>query len=428
MNTEGQTHTRQGTRFFYGWVIVGVMAVVAAITPSLATLNFGLFIKPMGNELGIGRSIFGWAMTARQVGSAIASPIVGRLVDRFGSRIMLATGSIVVGAAIFGLGFIQHSWQLVLLFAAMGLIGIGGPGALVTSVPIFKWFIHNRGKAVSFTSLGTPVGAVIFIPLTQILIASRGWREAWIILAIISVGMIVPLSLTLIRRQPEDMNLLPDGAKAPRKSVLNPTSPAKSREEVSWTVQETIRTSVFWRLVAVFSFMFLTMGSVGIHRIPFFMDRGLDPSLVSYATAFDAVAAGVSIFISGLLVRRFPAKFLGGISFLMLAVATVLTIYTYTFPIMFLSMSLFGFGIGGMIFTSRFLWAEYYGRQHLGSILGLATTICLLVGGIGAPLAGYVHDTTGYYNTIWWVSAGLMLTCGIALVTAPIPRKPTIKT
>ncbi len=91
-------------------------------------------------------------------------------------------------------------------------------------------------------------------------------------------------------------------------------------------------------------------------------------------------------------------------------------------------MSLFGFGIGGMIFTSRFLWAEYYGRQHLGSILGLATTICLLVGGIGAPLAGYVHDTTGYYNTIWWVSVGLMLTCGIALVTAPIPKKPTIKT
>jgi MFS family permease len=140
------------------------MAVVAAITPSLATLNFGLFIKPMGNELGIGRSIFGWAMTARHVGSAVASPIVGRLVDRFGSRIMLAIASIVVGAAIFGLGFIQHSWQLVLLFAAMGFIGIGGPGALVTSVPIFKWFIRNRGKAVSFTSLGTPVGAVIFTP------------------------------------------------------------------------------------------------------------------------------------------------------------------------------------------------------------------------------------------------------------------------
>ena len=79
MNTEGRTHTRQGARFFYGWVIVGVMAVVAAITPSLATLNFGLFIKPMGNELGIGRSIFGWAMTARQVGSAIASPIVGQI-------------------------------------------------------------------------------------------------------------------------------------------------------------------------------------------------------------------------------------------------------------------------------------------------------------------------------------------------------------
>ena len=74
---------------FYGWVIVGVMAATGAVSMAMGALNFGLFIKPMGDELGIGRSTFGWAQTARQVASAVTSPSVGWLLDRSGSRVML---------------------------------------------------------------------------------------------------------------------------------------------------------------------------------------------------------------------------------------------------------------------------------------------------------------------------------------------------
>ena len=202
-------------RFFYGWVIVGVMAASGAGSMAMGTLNFGLFIKPMGDALGIGRSSFGWAQTARRGAGALSSPVIGPLLDSHGSRVILPVAALMSGLALMGLAYINHAWQLVLLFTVMGLVGMSGPGALATSVPVLKWFLSNRGRALAFMSLGIPIGAMVFVPLTQYLIDTVGWEMAWIILAIIGMGIIVPLTAVFVRRQPEDEGLLPDGGIEP---------------------------------------------------------------------------------------------------------------------------------------------------------------------------------------------------------------------
>jgi MFS family permease len=421
-NQETAPSNKHNQKLFYGWIIVATMAVVGAVVPAMAMLNFGLFIKVMGEDLGIGRSMFGWAMTARQITGAVTGPVVGRLLDRFGSRIMLAIAVFVSAAGMIGLSRISNSWHLLVMFGIIGLMGLGGPGgSMITSVPIFKWFVQNRGKAIAYTALGSPIGALLFIPLTQILITSRGWREAWVILAILGAVIILPLSLIFIRRQPEDMGLLPDGLSDVQTESLN-SSPSRVKE-VNWTAEEAVHTGTLWKLVIAFSLMNLATGSVGLHRIPAFMDRGLDPQMVSYATAFDALMAGISTFISGMVVRRFSAKYVCLIGFSCLGIATLLTIHAYSFPVMFLSVVFFGFGIGGMMFSNNFLWAEYYGRQNLGSILGIAAPVTVIIGGIGAPLAGYVYDAVGDYGPIWWVSVGLIVLSVIILFTVRAPRK-----
>lgn len=196
-------------RFFYGWMIVGVMAASSAGSMAMATLNFGLFIKPMGDDLGIGRAAFGWAQTARRGAGALSSPVTGPLLDRFGSRLILPVAALTTGLALIGLAHIGHAWQLILLFVIMGLVGMSGPGALATSVPVLKWFVVNRGRALAYMSLGVPIGAMVFVPLTQYLIDAVGWEMAWIILAIIGMGVIVPLTAIFVRRQPEDMGAAP---------------------------------------------------------------------------------------------------------------------------------------------------------------------------------------------------------------------------
>ena len=406
-------------RFFYGWMIVFVMGASGAVSMAMGSLNFGLFIKPMGDDLGIGRAAFGWAQTARQGAGALSSPIIGPLLDRFGSRVMLPVAALTTGLAMLGLAKVQQAWHLVGLFSLIGFVGMSGPGALITSVPVLKWFVRDRGRAIAFTSLGIPVGAVLFVPLTQILIDAVGWRMAWVILAIVGVTVIVPLAAVFIRRQPEDMGLAPDGG-ADRQ--VGASSSDRSLSEESWTVHDAVRTSTLWRLVIVFSAVQLASGTVALHRIAAFMDRGLDPTLISFATAFDAVCAGVSTFAFGMLVRRVPVRFLGGLGFMMLASASVMTVWAYNLPIMFISMAVFGLGIGGMMFLQNFIWADYFGREHVGSIRGIVNPINLVVGGLGAPAAGYVRDITGSYDPAWWAGVVLMTFAALLTVLTPPPR------
>ena len=410
-------------RIYYGWVIVAVMATSRAVTMGMGSLNFGLFIKPMGDHLGIGRASFGWAQTARQTASSATSPVVGWLIDRYGVRVMLPVAVSLTGLSMIGVAHISHTWQLIALFAVMGLVGLSGPGALVTSVPTLKWFVVNRGKAIAFMSLGVPIGAMIFVPLTQYIIDTAGWEMAWIVLGITGMVVVVPLTGIFVRRQPEDMGLLPDGDIEPDSAESDSCESERAQIEVSWTVSEAVRTATLWKLVVVFSAVSLATSTVSLHRIASFMDKGLDPTLISFATAFDAVCAGVSTFTFGMLVAYIPARILGATGFMMLAVASVLTIYANNITIVFISMAVFGLGIGGMMFLQNFIWADYFGRESVGSIRGLVNPINLFVGGLGAPVAGYVRDFTGTYDPAWWVGVGLMVFAAVLTLATPAPTK-----
>ena len=414
-------------RLFYGWVIVFVMATAGAVSMAMGSLNFGLFIVPMGNSLGIGRSWFGWAQTARQFSSSVTSPAVGWLLDRYGSRVMLPVAALVTGLAMIALAFMTDAWHLVALYAAMGLVGMSGPGALVTSVPVLKWFVRERGRAIAYMGLGIPIGAIVFVPLTQIFIDAWGWETAWIALACIGIGVIVPLAAIFVRRQPEDMGLLPDGDAAPPANGNAGGAPAASAAalEYSWTVAQALRSPTFWSLVAVFSMVSLAVGTVAVHRIADFTDRGFDTTLISWATAFDAVCAGAATFAFGRLVSRVAARFLGAVGFGLLAIASVMTIYAQSDATMFGSMAIFGLGIGGMMFLQNFIWADYFGREYVGSIRGISMPINLIVGGIGAPIAGYAHEWTGTYTTMWWIGVGLMAASALLLLVTAAPKSPS---
>jgi sugar phosphate permease len=408
-------------RFFYGWVIVAVLSLASMIGMAMSGLSFGLFIKPMGDDLGIGRAVFGWAQTARQVTSALSSPHMGQLIDRFGVRVLLPAAIAVSALALLGLSAVTESWQLVALFGAMGVAGLAGGASLLTSVPIAKWFVRSRGRAMAIATLGNPIGGVIFVPLTQVLIDGSGWRSAWVILALVGAGVMIPLALIFLRRNPEDMGLLPDGVSEVRSGQRRAASVVTHGAEASWTRHEAVRSPTFWRLVFVFAVVLLGQSTVGVHRIPSFMDRGIDPTLVAYATALDAGAAGVSLFALGFVVDRIQIHYLGALSFIAVAIAILLTLRADAAPMMFASTATFGLGIGGSLLLQNYIWAAYYGRSNLGAIRGVVQPITLAFAGIGPPLAGYVRDVTGSYDLVWWGGLGLVLIGALVLATSPRP-------
>tara|TARA_B110000263_G_C15308872_1_gene511933 strand:- start:2992 stop:4173 length:1182 start_codon:yes stop_codon:yes gene_type:complete len=391
------------------------MALTSSMTMALGTLNFGLFIKPMGDELNIGRSYFGWASTARQLTAGLSSPIMGSWIDKYGSRILLPIATLITGLGLILLGFNSSGILMIVIFGLIGITSLGGPGSLITTVPISKWFIEKRGKALAITSLGVPIGAMIFVPLTQFFIDTTGWRNTWMIFGLLAIIIIIPPSLYFLRREPEDIGLIPDGVQ-----IINDDFKDK---EVSWEFKEAVRTNVFWRITICLTVMSIAIGTIAIHRIPAFMDRGLEPQLIALATAFDAVCAGISTFIIGNLVKKISVRILGTIAFLLLAIASLITIYANSFLVIFISMAVFGLGIGGLMFIHSFIWADYFGRKNLGIIRGKVTPFILIIGGIGAPISGYVRDYTGSYITVWFFGTGLMFFTAILFFTCKKPKK-----
>ena len=399
--------------------MVCVFGLTNAIATSLGAVNLGLFINPMGHDIGMSRSMFGWAQTSRQTAGAVASPIIGRLLDRFGARIMLPLAIVSASIAVILVSFATHAWQVLAIFALMGLMGLGGGAQLLTSVPIAKWFIRRRGRAMAFATLGTTVGVAIFSPWTGFLITEVGWREAWRIIGVTAIVIVVPVAWIFIKRQPEDMGLQPDG-----ESVVRAASDVISKpyvQEVSWTMKEAVKTPIFWRLTATFSIISLGQFTVGLHRIPSFVDKGIDPKIVSYALSADAITASVSMVIMGFLYERVPARIMGAIGISITALAVFFTMIANSVPGMFLATMTFGLGAGSNLLMQNNVWADYYGRRHIGAIRGTVMPFILFFSGIGAPIAGYVFDATGSYNPMWRISIALMLLGAFLLVITPKP-------
>ena len=424
------------SRLYYGWVIVAGLMAVGAVSTGMGGVNLGLFIKPMRDELGIGTSIFGIGQTARLFGFALSGWIIGRIIDRRGARLPLAIAGLMAGGAMIALSQVTAGWQIVAVFFVVGATGLqGGGGSLFMSVPLSNWFIRKRGTAMSVAFIGMPVGIFIFAPLSQLLIDEIGWRDTWLVLGGGGAVVTVLVALLIIRRRPQDMGLRPDGDGAPAFSGL--TSGGASRpvfeEEVSWTRAEATRSSIlhpstFWRLTMIDGLRMLAMSSVGIFRVPYFIDdKGFDASIVAWSLSAEAVFAVLVSLPTGWAVDRYQPRYVAAVSTLLMIAGFVLTMTASSIVMVFVATSVFGLGVASFIICQNAVWPAYFGHAHIGSIRGFATPLMLVFSAIGAPLTGIIRDTTGSYQPAWIAgTVGLVIALLLLLVT-PKPVKQAVE-
>ena len=406
---------------FYGWVIVATLFVVNFATHATGALNLGLFIVPMGDELDISRGLFGWLTTSRSLAGGVAGIVIGRLVDRFGPRVLLPISSLITGLCVIGVAFAGNVVHLFVLFSVMGLSGLNNQGGgLLTSVPVAKWFVRKRGTAMALTSVGLGVGGATIVPLTQVLIHQVGWRDAWLYLGILSMALIIPITSIFLRRSPEDMGLRPDGDPLPPQTTGG-TGPVREPEAI-WSTGEALRTRAFWLLMASLALGGFAAGG-SVHRIPYWVGEGFDPGLVSLSISAHAASASMMMLVAGFLLDRFPARFVAGSGFAGFAGAVTLMLMASSTTDMFVSAVLWGLSAGINIVTQPYLWANYFGRTFLGSIRGITLPTILLANAFGAPVVGYVFDFTGGYESAWVGLIVIYLVAFAIMISAVPPEK-----
>jgi len=408
--------------FFYGWVIVAVMWLVNFSTMATGNLSFGLFVIPMGGALGMTRSQFGWAVTTRRLAAGLSAYIVGRLLDRYGPRVLIPVSGVIIGVALIGVSRVNSPWQVIALFGLLGLTGLAAPQNIMTSVPVAKWFQRKRGLALALATSGLGIGGIFFLPITQALLGSVGWRTTWVVMAVVFMALSVPLSAIFLRRQPEDMGLQMDGG--PLAPVTGgpigqpaPTPP----EERSWTVREAFRTHTMWQLLLAFGLAGVAQGGASVHRIPYWIERGFDAQTVAYSFAADAGGAATMALFAGWLADKVPIRVIAGGSYVGLAGAIGLMLVGRNEFYLFGSTITFGLSVGAGMIVQSYIFASYFGRTFLGSIRGIVMPFMLISAGIGAPLVGYIRDSTGSYVSSWWLILGIYLLAGLIISSAKRP-------
>ncbi len=414
---------RPQPRFYYGWVIVGALFSVNVALHASANFTFGVFLKPMSEDLEVSRGAISFLQTARMLSGGLTALFIGRLLDRHGARLMLPIAAVIIGVAMISLRWAGDFWAIVLLFMVIGGAGLAGPGALMTSVPLAKWFIRKRGRATAIAAAGLGIGGVAFAPIHQSLIDSFGWRAAWTISGVILIAIIVPAGLLFVRRSPEDHGLLPDGERPFEPSEETPTEPVAAREE-QWTPREALHTATMWKLLGAYMAISLAMGGFMVHRIPFWEDRGFDRGLIAWSFSLDALIFSGSILAAGVLVDRFPVR-------LVAAVATLFQIGGILFSLAFDStFGLFatavsvGLGAGTNAVVQIHIWPTYYGRRFVGTIRGIVVPTTLIGVGFSPPLYGFIFDSAGTYVPAFWMGVGLIALAAALLASAAPPRRP----
>ena len=417
---------------FYGWVIVGALFVFNMLGQASGTLNFGLFVIPISDELGLSRQMIGWAQTVRLWAGGLSGIVIGRWLDRHGPRAPVLVAAVVATVGLLILARAQSAGLLFGVLLALGASGWTAPGGggLIATVPVAKWFVRLRGRATGIVQLGLGVGGAVLLPLTQALIGSRGWRSALVTLAWLSAA-VVPLIL-LLQRQPGDLGLLPDGGPPRRErsgigasggsgAALGSAPPAE--DDPGWTLATAVRTAATWKLTAAFASLAFMLGAASVHRVPHWVELGFSPATVSYAFGIDATVAMIAALAGGFVVERLAVRYVGATSCALFCVSLSLMIVGQAWPpLLFASVVLFGAAIGFNMVVQGVIWAQYFGWRFVGAIRGVVLPITVLAAGFGAPLAGALRDATGTYRTSWIIVLAMSAVSAVLLLSARSPR------
>ena len=197
---------------FYGWWIVAISLAVDSLIQGTFNRGFSVYFLPLQKDLGISRAAYSLADLLGRLEGAAQAPVVGYLIDRLGSRSMMAAGGVISGLGFILLSFTQSYLYFLLVF--VGLAMASRLGYNIASIPtVTRWFHRKRSLAISIVSTGQGSGGALIIPIVGLMVFNFGWRPTAFISGVVLLAVVVPLSL-LIRPSPESMGLMPDGAHA----------------------------------------------------------------------------------------------------------------------------------------------------------------------------------------------------------------------
>ena len=383
-------------KIFYGWRITAAACSIQFILSSLLTQSFGVYVAVLADDEGWSKTALSGAAAMQSVEAAIIGPLLGWMIDRFGSQKMIRTGIL-----FFGFGFLIFSQITTLtgfyISSVLMAIGASMSGYFPLSVSLIQWFDRYRARALSIMSLGIAMGGLL-VPLIALSIQHYGWRTTALSSGIIAFVIGFPLA-GIIKSRPEDVGLTADGEPHPPKTETTHAN-VNIEKKIEFTTQQALRTRAFWFLALGHGFALAIVTAVNVHAITHMKESlGYSVSQASLAILLMTIAQIAGVLFGAAVGDRFEKRKVSAACMLLHAIGLLLLTYaTHPFEIAaFAIIHGAAWGLRGPFMQA--IRADYFGRNAIGMILGLSAVIVAL-GQVAGPLvAGVLADVTGDYKT-----------------------------
>ncbi len=395
-------------RVYYGWWIVGVSFLTQCLTVGCVFYCFGVFFTPLIDEFGWTRAQLAFGLSLSSLCGAMAAPIIGRLVDRWGSRPLQLVGAVALGSALMALSNVQTLAQYYMVMAALLSVGAASLGQIPSTTAVAGWFIRRRGRALGVATAGISMGGVLFVPLSQFLIDAFGWRQAFVVLGLIVIVVGLPPVALLMRKAPAE---LPSFERAGFGGDLG----IEHEIEHSVTPRDAVRDPNFWLIAFAFSLTVMGLSAVLLHQVPLLIDVGVDAKRASFALGATAGVGVLGKLGFGALLDRFDHRRVILGCFILQAFGVLLLPFARHPMVLAAYVLLYGYAMGGNATLQATIIGECFGRLHYGAIAGRMSPILIFSQALGLPLVGWLRDRTGGYDLAIVLMAMLSLLAALSI-------------
>ena len=395
---------RPRTPFYYGWLILGMASFATFCATGVSQVVLGGIQVYIADDTGWDASTLSYAATAGTWCSGLIAPAIGRLADRYGPRWLMSTGLLIAGVCYLLLADVNTVWQFYAAYVVARAVSNPVLIGLVPRTAAVNFFRRRRNIALAMVSTFRPIAGAINIQIFVLIAISQTWREGFRYLGFLSFALIIPVVM-LMRRRPEDIGLLPDGATAAPSGAAGPAErrAVVASSETSWTVREAVRTRSFWLIVATACVGTMASSSVGFSMVPYLVEGArlsvtAAAGVLSFGTVLSIANVGWGYLSDRFTPRRCLMVTMVG-SGALLAFLTMVDSLAEAL-VFALVWGVFSGAVGTM---ENMMLAQYYGRDSYGSLLGIFSPFQTVALGLGPLLASLLRDFSGSYILLYSV-------------------------
>jgi sugar phosphate permease len=403
-------------KLHYAWIIVFV-TFLSFLAVQGGRLAFGAFVEPWERDLSMDRGTTSLISTLSFVIYGLSQPIIGRLVDKFGARIILSASTFLAGFSFLLITFVEHSWQLFVLYGILS-IGVGGASNVAGTVLIVNWFNKKRGLALGILEAGFGFGQMLLVPGSLLLIQYFDWRITNLILGIFLLVMVFPIILLFIKNHPNDKGLSPVGGFMQVDSL-----PKEKNSESRFSVWDALRKKQFWFLILPFGICgFTTTGLMDTHLIPYSNYCGNSTAVTSAAVSILAAFNIIGILLSGIIIDRWSSRKLLVFLYFIRALSIVLLILSQDPVLLLIFAAIFGLVDFATVAPTQLLATKYFKDYSIGFIVGCLSLSHQVGSAMGAYLPGLFFNEYGHYDVAFFISVLILMGAAVMNILLPEPR------